>query len=152
VKPRHVKFLVGGLVVAAALGYLMVGSLQETLVYFVTPTELREQGAGAVGRALRVGGMVEPGSIQWEPRTLELAFRLSDGVAVVAVRHRGVPPDLFAEGRGAVVEGTVTAEGVFQASQILAKHSEEYRPPREGEGKAELRERFKSLLREKPAS
>jgi cytochrome c-type biogenesis protein CcmE len=130
----------------------MVGSLQETLVYFVTPTELKEQGDRAVGRALRVGGMVEPGSIQWEPGTLELAFRLSDGVAVVAVRHRGVPPDLFAEGRGAVVEGTVTAEGVFQASQILAKHSEEYRPPREGEGKAALRERFKSLLREKPAS
>lgn len=151
-KPRHVKFLVGGLVVAAALGYLIFGGLQEALVYFVTPTELREQGAGAVGRALRVGGMVEPGSIQWNPRTLQLAFRLSDGVAAVAVRHRGVPPDLFAEGRGAVVEGTVTPEGVFQASQILAKHSEEYRPPREGEGKAALRERFKSLVQEKPGS
>lgn len=151
-KPRHVKFLVGGLVVAAALGYLIFGGLQETLVYFVTPTELRQQGDRAVGKALRVGGMVEPGSIQWDSRTLQLVFRLSDGVAVVAVRHRGVPPDLFAEGRGAVVEGTVTVEGVFQASQILAKHSEEYRPPREGEGKAALRERFKSLLQEKPPS
>ena len=151
-KPRHGKLLVGGLVVAAALGYLIFGGLQETLVYFVTPTELRQQGDRAVGRALRVGGMVEPGSIQWDPRTLQLAFRLSDGVAVVAVRHRGVPPDLFAEGRGAVVEGMVTVEGVFQASQILAKHSEEYRPPREGEGKAELRERFKSLLPGKPPS
>ncbi len=151
-KPRHLKFLAGGLVVAGALGYLIFGGLQETLVYFVTPTELREQGDSAVGRALRVGGMVEPGSIQWDPRTLQLNFRLSDGVAAVAVQHRGVPPDLFAEGRGAVVEGTVTAKGVFQASQILAKHSEEYRPPREGEGKAALRERFKSLLKEQPGS
>ena len=151
-KPRQVRFLVGALVVAAALGYLIFGGLQETLVYFVTPTELREQGDRAVGRALRVGGMVESGSIQWDPRTLQLNFRLSDGVAAVAVQHRGVPPDLFAEGRGAVVEGTATAEGIFLASQILAKHSEEYRPPREGEGKAELRERFKSLLQEKPAS
>jgi cytochrome c-type biogenesis protein CcmE len=151
-KPRHRKFLLGGLVVAAALGYLIFGGLQETLVYFVTPTELREQGEQAVGRALRVGGMVETGSVQWDPRTLDLAFRLSDGVASVPVRHRGVPPDLFAEGRGAVVEGTVTADGVFQASQILAKHSEEYRPPREGEDRDALRERFKSILQEKPAS
>ncbi|MBI2080364.1 MAG: cytochrome c maturation protein CcmE [candidate division NC10 bacterium] len=151
-KPRHRKFLLGGLVVAAALGYLIFGGLQETLVYFVTPTELREQGEHAVGRALRVGGMVETGSVLWDPRTLDLAFRLSDGVASVPVRHRGVPPDLFAEGRGAVVEGTVTADGVFQASQILAKHSEEYRPPREGEDRDALRERFKSLLKEKPAS
>lgn len=151
-KPRHRKFLLGGLVVAAALGYLIFGGLQETLVYFVTPTELREQGERVVGRALRVGGMVETGSVLWDPRTLDLAFRLSDGVASVPVRHRGVPPDLFAEGRGAVVEGTVTADGVFLASQILAKHSEEYRPPREGEDRTSLRERFKSLLKEKPAS
>lgn len=151
-KPRHVKFLLGGLVVAGALGYLIFGGLQETLVYFVTPTELKDQGTSAVGKALRVGGMVESGSIQWDPRTLELAFRLSDGVTTVPVQHRGVPPDLFAEGRGAVVEGTVTPAGVFQASQILAKHSEEYRPPREGEGKAALRERFRSLLQEKPGS
>jgi cytochrome c-type biogenesis protein CcmE len=124
VKP---KFLVGGLVIAAALAYMIWAGVTQSAVYFVTPTELRA--APVAGKAYRLGGMVEKGSLRWEPKTLDLTFTLSDGKATVPVRHKGTPPDLFGEGRGAVVEGSWTAEGYFKASQILAKHSEEYKAP-----------------------
>jgi cytochrome c-type biogenesis protein CcmE len=121
------KFLVGGLVIAAALAYMIYAGVTQSAVYFVTPSEL---GASAVaGRAYRLGGMVAGGSLHWEPRTLSLTFTLSDGKASVPVRHTGAPPDLFGEGRGAVVEGSWSADGYFRATQIMAKHSEEYKAP-----------------------
>jgi len=86
--------------------------------------------------AYRLGGMVVRGSLRWEPRTLDLAFALSDGKGTVRVRHTGTPPDLFGEGRGAVVEGAWTPEGYFKATQILAKHSEEYKAPHDGSAPA----------------
>src|SRR6266446_3179171 len=85
-----------------------------------------------VGRAKRLAGLVQPGSLKWEPKSLDLSFTLSDGKASVPVKHKGTPPDLFAEGRGAVVEGSWTKEGYFKASLILAKHSEEYKAPHDG--------------------
>lgn len=124
------KLLAGGLVIAAALGWLIYTGVSQSVVYFVTPSEL--QAAPVPGKAYRLGGMVQPGSIRWTPRTLDLTFVLSDGKAAVTVRHRGTPPDLFAEGRGAVVEGRWAPEGYFQASLIMAKHSEEYQAPAEG--------------------
>jgi cytochrome c-type biogenesis protein CcmE len=97
------------------------------VVYFVTPSEL---GAAPVaGKSYRLGGMVLPGTLKWDARSLDLRFTLSDGQASVPVRHRGTPPDLFAENRGAVVEGTWSHDGYFQATTILAKHSEEYKAP-----------------------
>ena len=97
------------------------------MVYFVTPSEL---GAAPVpGKAYRLGGMVKPGTLKWNPKTVELDFALSDGQAVIPVKHKGTPPDLFAEGRGAVVEGTWSGDGYFRASLIMAKHSEEYKAP-----------------------
>jgi cytochrome c-type biogenesis protein CcmE len=130
---RGKKLLAGGVVILAALGYLIYSSMRTAVVYFVTPAELVEQGAAARSKALRLGGMVEQGSLQWNPRTLDLRFRLTDGKTSVAVAHKGTPPDLFAEGKGAVVEGRVNADGSFAASAIMAKHSEEYRPPKAGE-------------------
>lgn len=121
------KFLVGGVVIAAALAYMIYAGVTQSAVYFVTPSELG--GAAVPGRAYRLGGMVERGSVHWEPRTLSLAFTLTDGKAGVPVRHTGTPPDLFGEGRGAVVEGSWSAEGYFRATQIMAKHSEEYKAP-----------------------
>ena len=77
--------------------------------------------------------MVVQGSLQKDPATLDQRFLLSDGRATVPVVFRGIPPDLFGEGRGAVVEGTIGGDGTFHASSIMAKHSEEYRPPPDGQ-------------------
>jgi cytochrome c-type biogenesis protein CcmE len=124
---RRTKFIGGGAVIALALAYMIYAGVTQSVVYFVTPSEL--QAAPVSGKAYRVGGMVVKGSMTWEPRTLDLAFQLSDGKATIPVRHKGTAPDLFGEGRGAVVEGSWTNDGYFKASNILAKHSEDYKAP-----------------------
>jgi cytochrome c-type biogenesis protein CcmE len=121
------KFLVGGAVILVALGYMIWAGVTQSAVYFVTPSELTA--APVAGKAYRLGGLVTPGSLKWEPRSLDLTFTMSDGRATVPVRHKGAAPDLFGEGRGAVVEGQWTADGYFKASLIMAKHSEEYKAP-----------------------
>jgi cytochrome c-type biogenesis protein CcmE len=121
------KFFVGGAVIAAALGYMIWAGVTQSTVYFVTPSELRAD--PITGKPYRLGGLVAPGSLRWDPATLSLAFTLSDGKDTIPVRHQGTPPDLFGEGRGAVVEGRWTSDGYFKASVILAKHSEEYKAP-----------------------
>ena len=121
------KFLVGGVVILIALGYMIWAGVTQSAVYFVTPSELTA--APVAGKAYRLGGLVTPGSLRWEPRSLDLTFTMSDGRATVPVRHKGAAPDLFGEGRGAVVEGQWTGDGYFKASLIMAKHSEEYKAP-----------------------
>ena len=125
---RRRRLLVGGGVIAIALGALIFTGVRQSMVYFVTPSELLKGDRGA-GRAYRLGGMVVQGSLTQDVGSHEQRFRLTDGTASVPVYHRGIPPDLFAEGRGAVVEGRLGADGTFLASSIMAKHSEEYRPP-----------------------
>ena len=137
------KFIAGGIVVLAAIGYLVYAGVSQSVVYFATPSELLA--APVAGKTYRVGGMVERGSLRWEPKTLDLSFTLSDGKATVPVRHRGTPPDLFAEARGAVVEGSWSGEGYFKATQILAKHSEEYKAPHDGDAQAGYKELMKTL-------
>jgi cytochrome c-type biogenesis protein CcmE len=124
VKP---KFLVGGAVIVLALAYMIWAGVTQSAVYFVTPSEL--QAAPVPGKAYRLGGLVQRGTLSWDPATLNLTFSVSDGKSTVPVRHRGAPPDLFGEGRGAVVEGQWTPEGYFKATHIMAKHSEEYQAP-----------------------
>jgi cytochrome c-type biogenesis protein CcmE len=138
---KRTKLLVGGGVIAAALAYMIYAGVTQSAVYFVTPSEI--QAAPVSGKAYRLGGLVTRGSVKWEPRTLDLTFTLTDGKATVPVRHKGTAPDLFGEGRGAVVEGHWRPEGYFQASLILAKHSEEYKAPHDGD--AGYRELIKSL-------
>ncbi len=127
---RRGKFVAGGLVIAAAIAYLIWAGVSQSVVYFVTPSELLA--APVPSKTYRLGGQVQAGSLKWEPRSLDLSFTLSDGKASVPVRHKGPAPDLFAEGRGAVVEGSWTKDGYFKASLILAKHSEEYKAPHDG--------------------
>ena len=133
---RRGKFIAGGLVIVAAIAYLIWSGVSQSVVYFVTPSELLA--APVPSKTYRLGGLVQNGSLKWEPKSLDLSFTLSDGKASVPVRHKGAPPDLFAEGRGAVVEGSWTVEdsrkkdGYFKASLILAKHSEEYKAPHDG--------------------
>ena len=129
-RPR--KFLVGGGLIAVVLAGLVFTGIRQSVVYFVTPSELRAA-TGTAGKAYRLGGMVAQGSLKKEPVTLQHEFLLTDGKAAVPVRFRGIPPDLFSEGRGAVVEGTVAPDGTFVASTIMAKHSEEYQPPHDAQ-------------------
>jgi cytochrome c-type biogenesis protein CcmE len=140
---KRAKFLGGGAVIAGALAYMIYAGVTQSAVYFVTPSELTA--APVAGKAYRLGGMVAKDSLRWEPRTLELAFAISDGKVMVPVRHRGTPPDLFGEERGAVVEGTWTADGYFKASTILAKHSEEYAVLPHDEVQANVRDLMKTL-------
>ena len=135
------KLLLGGAVIAVALGYMIYAGVTQSAVYFITPSEIQQ--APVPGKSYRLGGLVTRGSVKWEPRTLDLTFTLTDGKATVPVRHKGTAPDLFGEGRGAVVEGRWSPEGYFKATLILAKHSEEYKAPHDGE--AGYRELMKSL-------
>ena len=138
---KRTKLLAGGAVIAAALGYMIYAVVTQSAVYFVTPSEI--QAAPVAGKSYRLGGLVTRGSVTWEPRTLDLTFTLTDGKATVPVRHKGTAPDLFGEGRGAVVEGSWSPDGYFKATLILAKHSEEYKAPHDGE--AGYKEMIKSL-------
>lgn len=129
---RQRKFLIGGGLIAFVLAGLVFTGVRQSVVYFVTPSELRAA-TGTAGKAYRLGGMVAQGSLKKDPATLQHQFLLTDGKTTVPVKFRGVPPDLFAEGRGAVVEGTVASDGTFVASTIMAKHSEEYKAPHDAQ-------------------
>jgi len=142
------KFLAGGVLIALALAYMIYSGVTQSAVYFVTPSELLV--SPITGKAYRLGGLVAPGSLAWEPTSLNLSFTLTDGKSTVPVRHRGTPPDLFGEGRGAVVEGSWAPDGYFKATLIMAKHSEEYQAPHDGAG-AGYKELIK-LLPQRPPS
>ena len=147
-KRRRLKYLVAAGIVIAALAGLVYSGVKESMVYFYTPSELMQKRDSVQGKALRVGGMVVDGSVQWDPQTLLLTFQLTDGQGTVSVRHKGAAPDLFKEGAGAVVEGAWLPEGFFRSSNIMAKHSEEYKPPERPETLEGKKELFKSILKE----
>lgn len=126
---RRIRLLIAAAVVVAALLYLIIGGIRGSIVYYITPSELLAQEEVARGKHIRLGGQVEPGSKTWDAEMRELRFRLTDGARSVPVIYRGVPPGLFSEGQGAVVEGTWEVHGAFMARSIIVKHSEEYAPP-----------------------
>lgn len=125
---RNRRFLIGGVVILGALSYVIYGGMQQALVYFVTPSELKATESVSGDKFLRMGGMVVKGSLQRDVRNLTYRFELTDGAISYPVFFRGIPPDLFSEGTGAVVEGRIGSDGVFHASMIMAKHAEEYSP------------------------
>lgn len=127
----RLRVLVPLVLVAASLAWVATRSLPQTLVYFVTPTELLDRGPAAVGDRLRLGGQVVPGSVRRADGTVR--FVLTDGTTRMTVVHRGDAPALFRPGIGVVLEGTYGADGAFHSDAMLIKHSEEYRPPRPGE-------------------
>jgi len=134
---RTVGVLVGGAVVLLVFAYLLWGGIGQNLVYFLTPSELLAKGTAAQGAVVRLGGMVEAGSVRWEPDRRELRFRLKDDGHSVEVLSAGAPPQMFTEGIGAVVEGVYMADGTFRSHNLMVKHSNEYRPPKAGEHPAE---------------
>jgi len=130
------RFIIGAVIIVAALSFLIYGGMRQAMVYFSTPSELINQEGTVQGKFLRVGGMVLAGSLQKNAKALTYRFQLTDGGASIPVYFKGVPPDLFREGTGAVVEGRFGEDGVFRATTIMAKHAEEYSPPKEGHAKS----------------
>ena len=113
-------------VAVAALGVVAASGLDDSLVYYQTPSELLEQARTRQER-LRLGGMVQPGSVRQDGDIV--TFVLTDGAADVPVAHRGDPPGVFQEGQGALVEGTLAPDGTFHSDFLIVKHSNEYRGP-----------------------
>ncbi|MEK7782415.1 MAG: cytochrome c maturation protein CcmE, partial [Candidatus Binatota bacterium] len=117
---RSRRFIIGGIIIIAALAYLIYGGMRQAIVYFVTPSELKGQERPSKEKFLRMGGRVVPGSLQKDLQSLTYRFQITDGTESVPVYFRGVPPDLFSEGKGAVVEGRIGPDGVFIATTIMA--------------------------------
>ena len=146
---RRLKLLIGAGVIAACVGYLVYGGMQETVVYFVTPSELHAKGTSAYGKSLRLGGLVKQGSWNKRAGSLFHTFELVDESSAVTVAFHGIPPDLFGEGRGALVEGSYGPDGVFQAKTILAKHSEEYKAAEDHASKDSRAIMYNSVVKER---
>ncbi len=129
-KARHKKLL---LVAVAVLGLgavaaLVLNAFNSNLVFFFSPTQVA-QGEAPQGRAFRIGGLVEEGSLKRAADGVTAHFRITDTAHAVPVAYTGVLPDLFKEGKGVVAEGRLDGDGMFKAEQVLAKHDENYMPP-----------------------
>jgi cytochrome c-type biogenesis protein CcmE len=103
-------------------------AFQKNLLYYYSPTQIHA-GEAPDSRSIRVGGLVETGSVQREPGSLEVRFTLTDFANNVGVSYTGVLPDLFREGQGVIARGAMRDDGVFVAAEVLAKHDENYMPP-----------------------
>lgn len=125
-KQKRLALILGlGAVLAVALG-LILTALRDQIVFFRSPTEVA-QGKVKPGEAFRLGGLVEAGSVQRETGQI-VRFSVTDGATTVKVTYQGLLPDLFREGQGVVTEGRLDASGSFTATNVLAKHDENYMP------------------------
>lgn len=129
IKAKHQRLVlvVIALVAILAAGVLAAWALRNQASYFYLPADIAAK-PPETGRAVRLGGMVETGSIKTAPDGVTIHFVVGDGKARVPVTFRGIVPDLFKEGSGVVAEGRMDAAGTFQADNLLAKHDEKYVP------------------------
>jgi cytochrome c-type biogenesis protein CcmE len=129
-KPRHKRIAAIALGIAAlgVVTALVLTAFQENLVFFFTPTQVAEKKA-PMGRTFRIGGMVENGSVRRQADGVTVQFTVTDTAKTLPVLYKGSLPDLFREGKGVVAQGQLGPDGVFRASEVLAKHDENYMPP-----------------------
>ncbi|MFN3920559.1 MAG: cytochrome c maturation protein CcmE [Methylohalobius sp.] len=121
--------LVGAIVLGVSIAaFFALAAFQKNLLYFYTPSQI-QAGQAPSHYTLRVGGLVEQGSVWRDPKSLAVRFVLTDGAAKVTVFYEGILPDLFREGQGIIAIGQLQPDGTFQATQVLAKHDENYMPP-----------------------
>jgi cytochrome c-type biogenesis protein CcmE len=146
-KPRHKRFaLIGVGVAALAIATaLVLNAFQSNLVFFFTPTQVAAQEAPA-GRTFRIGGMVETGSLMRESDGLTVHFRVTDTAKTIPVVYKGILPDLFKEGKGVVAQGRLGPNGEFTASEVLAKHDENYMPPEAAHAMEQAQKAQKTLV------
>lgn len=126
-KRRRLYLLLAAGITLAAAAVLILNAFQDSLVFFVTPTELKTK-APPRARLIRIGGLVEDGSVHKAGDGLEVRFAITDLKNRVEVTYRGILPDLFREGQGVVAQGRMRPDGVFEAREVLAKHDETYMP------------------------
>jgi cytochrome c-type biogenesis protein CcmE len=137
VTTRNRLIALGALAVAGTgLAFIALGNMGENLVYYWTPSEMVAQGDKAYGPTIRLGGIVQKGTIEWNPAHTQLAFKVADNkeaTSGVLVKASEIPPQMFRENIGVVVEGTYDKSGVFTSNRLMVNHSNEYRPPAAGE-------------------
>ena len=126
-KRRRMVFILTGMALLSAAVALVLVAFEETVTFFYSPSEVEAE-APAQGRAFRLGGLVEEGSVKKLDDGLTVEFRITDLAASVPVSYRGILPDLFREGQGVITEGNLGVDGVFVAQEVLAKHDETYMP------------------------
>lgn len=127
-------FLLGALLVAATGFFVLAGSgISKNLVYYWTPTDITHAGDKAYGATIRLGGQVAPGTVRMNNGGSGLEFDVTDRRTIVHVKSTGTPPQMFREGIGVVVEGTMVRDGYFQSDRLMVSHNNEYRAPKEGQ-------------------
>jgi len=127
-------FLLGALLVAATGFFVIAGSgISKNLVYYWTPTDITHAGDKAYGATIRLGGQVAPGTVRMTNGGSGLEFDVTDRRTTVHVKSTGTPPQMFREGIGVVVEGTMVRDGYFQSDRLMVSHNNEYRAPKEGQ-------------------
>jgi cytochrome c-type biogenesis protein CcmE len=133
-KARHRRFVwvAAGLAALGIAVALVLNAFRSNLVFFYTPTQIAT-GEAPKGRNFRLGGLVETESVKRIPDGLGVTFIVTDGAKAIPVRYSGILPDLFKEGRGVVAQGHIGEDGKFVATEVLAKHDENYMPPEAAE-------------------
>jgi cytochrome c-type biogenesis protein CcmE len=156
-KQRRSFFIGGGLVVLGVAVGLVLFALQDSIVFFYSPSDIAEKGIGP-GQRIRLGGLVEEGSVKRD-QGATVEFDVTDTAKSIHVTYTGVLPDLFREGQGVVTEGALTANGTFTADSVLAKHDEKYMPPevaealkKRGEWRPEASEAEPTRVREESSA
>lgn len=129
-KPRHkrIALILGGLAILALAATLVLNAFRSNLVFFFTPTQV-VAGEAPKSKNFRIGGMVKDGSLHRETDGVTLRFVVTDTDKEMPVAYKGILPDLFREGKGVVAQGQLGDDGLFVASEVLAKHDENYMPP-----------------------
>jgi cytochrome c-type biogenesis protein CcmE len=139
-----VTLAVAAVIIVGAFAYLLWGGIDRNVVFFWTPQELLARGDAAYEVPVRLGGQVAPGSVQWDAARLDLRFVVMEGSSRVRVEAKGAPPPMFRDGMGVVLEGRYRRDGVFESTNLMVKHSNEYRAPKEGERPQEM---YRSLIK-----
>jgi cytochrome c-type biogenesis protein CcmE len=124
-KRRRLYMVLAGMVLLSGAVALVLAALDENLSYFYDPSNIAE---APPGRSIRLGGLVEDGSVERQADGVTVTFRITDTANSIAVTYKGLLPDLFREGQGVITEGTLGPGGVFVAREVLAKHDEAYMP------------------------
>ena len=146
-KTRHKRLvlILGSLCLLGAAIMLILSAFQQNLVFFHSPSDIAG-GKVSTEQTIRIGGLVEEGSVQRQADGLTVRFVITDTAVGIPVVYAGSLPDLFREGKGAVAQGKLNADGIFQASQVLAKHDENYMPPEAADAIDQAQEAMRTMV------